>query len=137
MPSLIQRLPAAAVLCLTAGLALSSGVGCSSTAYEREQQRLTELDAAMRTAAERLNAADLPAATEQLDVADDLVASDYERRKVESLRRVVSGAEALGEGDGEAAADEWSRIPSRALRYEIQEKAAGVGVQVPDVPAGG
>ena len=134
MPSIIQRLPAAAVLCLTAGLALSSGVGCSSTAFEREQQRLTSLDDAMRSAAERLNAADLPAAGEQLDAADGLADSDYERRKIESLRRVIAGAEALGEGDGDAAADEWSRIPSPTLRYEVQEKAAGVGVQVPDAP---
>lgn len=136
MPSFLNRLLAAAVLCGVAALPLFS-FGCASTAWEREQQRLTELDTAMRSAAERLNAADLPAALVELDAAEALARSEREAARVQSLRQVLAGAVALRDGDGAGAADAWSRIPSPTLRYEVQEKAAGVGIQVPDGPTGG
>ncbi|BAM03685.1 hypothetical protein [Phycisphaera mikurensis] len=132
MRSPLPRVPAAGSLCCVAALAL--GVGCSSTAYEREQQRLTSLQQSLAAAAERLNAADLPGAEAHLDEAGGLAESDYERRKVASLRGVVEGADRLAEGDGPGAAAAWSRIQSPTLRYEVQEKAAGVGIQVPDRP---
>ena len=116
--------------------ALLLGPGCSSTAFEREQARLADLDAAMRAAAAELNAADVSAARTHLDDAEGLADSDYERRRIESLRQVIAGAELLRDGEGDAAAEAWSRIPSPTLRYEVQEKAAGVGIQVPDPPSG-
>lgn len=128
-------LPAAAALSFALALALG-GVGCASTAWEREHQRLESLNQTMRSAATSLNQADLPAARLQLDAAEALVGNEFEARRVESLRQVLAGAVALREGDGDGAADAWSRIPSPTLRYEVQEKAAGVGVQVPDGPGG-
>lgn len=131
----LKRFSTAAALGLTLALPLG-GLGCASTAWEQEHQRLTALDASMRAAASSLNQADLSAAKLQLDEADALVKTDFEARRVQSLRQVMAGAVALREGNGDGAADAWSRIPSPTLRYEIQEKAAGVGVQVPDTPGG-
>ena len=136
MPLSPSQSPAAAAwaLALAGLLAPLTLAGCSSTAFTREQTRLERLDEAMRSAAADLNAADLDAAAEHLDQAERLADKDFERRKVQSLRQVVAGVEALRDGDGAGAADAWARIPSPTLRYEVQEKAAGVGIQVPDRP---
>ena len=132
MPPRSSHAPAAAALALAfVGLLLP---GCSSTAFSREQARLENLDTAMRAAAADLNGADLDAAAEHLDEADRLADSDFEKRKVQSLRQVIAGAQHLMDGSGADAAEAWARIPSPTLRYEVQEKAAGVGSQVPDRP---
>ena len=132
-----RSLPSAATLAVAAALlALLAPTlpGCSSTAFSREQARLENLNTSMRAAAAALNAADLAAAEQRLHEADRLARSDYEKRKVQSLRLVLAGAEALRGGSGTQAAEAWARIPNPTLRLEVQEKAAGVGIQVPDRP---
>jgi hypothetical protein len=55
----------------------------------------------------------------------------HQERKVESLERLIAGAEALRSGNGEAAREHWARIADPTLNSEVRSKAKLIGIDVP------
>ena len=84
-----------------------------------------------------INAGDLEQARAHLEAARDAASSSKERQKVDSLDKLIVGAEALMEGDPARARSEWSWIDEPNLSREVRHKARLMGLSVPVVPAEG
>ena len=133
---LFRRWTRRALFLFTAAVVL---IGCHSSAKidhdaaarsDRFQEQLT-------WSTQAINAGDLEQARVHLDEARAAASNSKERQKVESLDKLIVGAEALMEGDPARARAEWSWIDEPHLSREVRHKARLIGLNVSVVPAEG
>ena len=83
---------------------------------------------------EAIKAAELDLARSHLVEARLAAFRPAHKEKVESLDRLIDGAQALLDGDPSTARVEWSRITDAQLNDEVRQKAAQFGMTVPGTP---
>ncbi len=122
---------ACAVTVAAGGCAATPGVEQSEVeAYRQFKEQLT-------LSTQAINAGDLEQARTHLKGASSAATRSEQVQKVQSLDRLITGAEALRSGDPERARSEWSRIEETDLAREVRHKARLMGLDVPMVPTGG
>lgn len=113
----MRRLPCAMTM-LTVALLMT---GChSSKAFHTSIQQATRDISDGRLDAARL----------EIDQADRLASDSSEQQKVEDLNSIVDGAEAMINGDPEAANAAWSSIHDDELRWQLEQEARSAGLAV-------
>ncbi len=111
-------------------LALLPGCQSAAKATARSQHFREQLT----LAAQAINAGNLATAKGHVSAARSSATGAAEMRKLESLEKLITGAEALMEGDAARARAEWSRIEDPVLNDEVRSKARWIGVTVPITP---
>lgn len=90
-----------------------------------------EMDAGIEAA----RAGDLEMARMHVDAARPYAKTFERKRMVESMDKLISGAQAMMDGDAAQAKNDWANIPDLHLNREVRINADVVmGVQVPMVP---
>ena len=118
-------------------IALLPVTGCSSMPWSKkakaEPQPLVNhnFHDHLASAVTAIKAAELDAASQQLDAADAAAKTLKEREQVESLRKLVAGARAMMAGQGQRAADAWSQIPDSQLRLQVRDRSTQLGFRLP------
>ena len=89
----------------------------------------------MEKGIEATRAGDLEMARLHIDRARPCAKSFERKRMVESMDALISGAQAMMDGDATQAKNDWANIPDLDLNREIRVNADVVmGVKVPAVP---
>lgn len=87
------------------------------------------------SATQAIQSTNLPLARQHLSEMKRAARTYDEKRKTDSLERLITGSEAMINGNMKVATSEWSRIRDPYLNHEVQLKARRVmGVNVPAVP---
>ncbi|MEM6750823.1 MAG: hypothetical protein AAGA57_05005 [Planctomycetota bacterium] len=117
----------------TAGLCLGltlAATGCQSNEPVVDRSYQTNMISAV-TATKAINFND-PDSIEQAKTLINAASSSAETpgqvQAVQSLRFVVAGAEAMGQGKGEDAVEYWKQIPNDDLRIDLMRKAQEAGL---------
>jgi multidrug resistance efflux pump len=107
-----------ALIPLTVVLALT---GCQSN---------EAFQASLHSATTDISHGRLDSARLTLDQADSLASGAVEHQKVADLNAVINGAEAMIDGQPEAAASAWSSVEDKRLRLQIQHEAEVMGINL-------
>ncbi len=122
---------AAAAMLASAGVS----VGCSSTSVDPQAEAARwEYQEQLLLATQAVNSTDLEQARVHVEKARARAFNFEQQRKVDSLERLIAGAEALREGDAARARAEWAQIEDPALNREVRRKANQIGIEVPTSP---
>lgn len=119
-----------------AAMAISM-TGCSNStkASLKLERQTAECHRQVVLCTQAIGAGDLAQAAEHLAMAEAQATSFEQRRQVQSLGKLLEGAEALMAGDGLAASQAWSQIEDPQLSREVRIKAQLIGMDVPLNPA--
>lgn len=118
----LSRLGLPLIGAMSLGMLMVLG-GCQSATQ-------AEFDQAIQQSAVAISAADLTLAREKLEQARHHAPTDAERIKVDSLSKLVDGAEAYMAGDVNAAATAWSQIQDATLRVQVYQQAKAAGLHI-------
>ena len=111
--------------------------GCHSKKQPGINVRLQrdEFKLAMKKGVEAVRAGDLEMARMHVDAARPYANTFERQRMVESMDGLISGAQAMMDGDVNQAKNDWASIPDLDLNREVRVNADVVmGVKVPTVP---
>jgi hypothetical protein len=108
------------------------GLGGNSEEEAALLERQFQNQLALSTRA--INEANLAGAREHLEAARAKAATPHDLHKVESLAKLIDGAEAMLAGDTAKARTEWSAIGDQTLRREVKRKAKLIGMSIPAPP---
>lgn len=110
------------------GLALLFGsVGCAS---DRQQR----FDTAIRSTISDLRSGDLDGANASLALARSNADGSAQRKKVEQLSILVSGADAYARGDRSSAGSTWSTASAPEFRRALSAGQSSLGVTINPLP---
>ncbi|MAE68023.1 MAG: hypothetical protein CMJ18_27545 [Phycisphaeraceae bacterium] len=86
--------------------------------------------ASIATAARAIQAGDLAAADQHLEVASEHANTDEQQAQIRSLARLLDGAEAMMAGRPRDAAASWGRIDDDDLKQQVSRAAGRLDVDV-------
>ena len=110
-------------------------IGCQSaykTSITNDLARRQQFQEQLVLSTEAINAGDLEQAREHVRDAASWAVGPSEEQKVDSLEKLIAGAEALLAGEADEAQRQWAQIEDRELSAEVRGKARLVGMAVSD-----
>ena len=116
---------------------LSIMAGCQGRKQSGPTARLERADfkVEMAKGIEATREGDLEMARLHIDRARSSAKTFEQKRMVESMEKLISGAQAMMDGDALRAKNDWAEIPDMHLNRQVRINAEVVmGVQVPAVP---
>ena len=116
------------------GLVLLGGCQSGQKAEEQEAALRWQFQEQAIRCTQAIQAGDLEQARVHLSAAKAKALWHEQERQVQSLEKLIAGAEALMTGDGALARAEWSRIEDPRLSREVRVKAKLIDVDVPLMP---
>ncbi|MBL4699858.1 MAG: hypothetical protein JKX85_01240 [Phycisphaeraceae bacterium] len=121
------------ILLLAALTSLLLLPGCSST-QKVDLARQERFQTALRQCTKAINKGDLDNAQTHLAKVNKNALNHSEKRKAQSLTKLVAGAQALVDGDAKLARNEWSNIADPRLARQVRTRAKLIDVTVPLQP---